>query len=198
VEAHRNLAKVQDVIVAMRRTCRATILAALLLAACTGSSSTLITASRSASAPPEISQRAAFALARARFVGKIRAPQPAGDDIHLFKPILLAAYDKACPQVLDVQSEIRHTQEGATVIVVSCGHRATRAVRVVYTGATIPDLVGSQAHGLLELGAMLRLRFRERTRLAGKGEHPDSIVAEHPAPGVVVPFGSRVTVVVAS
>jgi hypothetical protein len=113
----------------------------------------------------------------------------------LFKPILIAAYDKACGDVLNVQSEIRHTRKGTTEVVVSCDGQAMRAVRVIYTGVTVPKLVGFSGHGLEALAAMLGLRIHVTSRLAQPREQQGIVISQHPSAGVVVPSGTRITAI---
>jgi hypothetical protein len=143
------------------------------------------------------SPRKVFDPRIARVVGSIRAPLPAGDDITLFRPIILAAYAKICSDTLDVDSEIRH--EGSrTFVVVRCDIERSRAVRVIYTGVTVPKLVGSLAGQAPTLMAMLRLELASADRRARSRYDPGTIVRQEPLPGTVVPFGTVVRVVVAA
>jgi hypothetical protein len=143
------------------------------------------------------SPRKVFDPEHARVVGSIRAPLPAGDNLELFRPIILAASAKICSDTLDVESEIRH--EGSrTFVVVRCDIERTRAVRVTYTGATVPKLVGSLAGQAPTLMAMLRLRVASTDRRARPRYDPGTIVRQAPLPGTVVPFGTVIRVVVAA
>jgi PASTA domain len=139
----------------------------------------------------------AFDPRDAPVVGAVRVPRPAGDDVDLFNTILLAAYEKACSNVLKVEAQMRETAEG-TVVVVRCDDGPTRAVRVIYTGVTVPDLVGSNPHGVEALTAMLGLRLTETDRAARPGESLGTVVGQDPPTGVVVPAGTDITVTFAS
>jgi len=176
----------------------AVAIALALLPACTTKSDSpavQTTASASISAGAR-SARAQFSPKRAQIVGSIKVAQPPADDIRLFQPIILDAYRVACRRVLDVESQIRYTQS-KMFVVVSCDGHPTRAVRVVYTGATVPNLIGSEDHGLATLGAMLDLHITESRRPARSGDTTNTIVAQHPDAGVVVPFGTTMRVIVA-
>jgi hypothetical protein len=96
-----------------------------------------------------------------------------------------------------VQSQLRYTKKGMFVVV-RCGDAPARAVRVVYTGVTVPNLVGADDHSLSTLTAMLGLNINELSRRAQADEEPNTIVEQHPAAGTVVPFGTTMTVVIAS
>jgi hypothetical protein len=132
-------------------------------------------------------------------VGTIREVKPPADDIRLFQPIILDAYEIACPgaDVLNIQSQLRFTKS-KIFVVVRCGQRRTRAVRVVYTGVSVPNLIGSDAHSLSTLAAMLVLDLSESNRPARTGEEPNTIVRQNPPPGSNVPFGTTLRVLVAN
>jgi hypothetical protein len=152
------------------------------------------TAASTSARPP--SARAQFSPRNAQIVGSIKAVEPPADDIRLFQPIILDAYRVACREVLDVESQIRYTKS-KMFVVVSCDGHPTRAVRVVYTGATVPNLIGSEDHALATLGAMLDLHITESSRPARSGDTTNTIVTQHPDAGVVVPFGTTMRVIVA-
>jgi len=184
--------------------------AVVLLTLVVGCTQATTSSSPSPSTPPEfgqplpslsthhhVSDRVLFSPRRAKLVRTVRAPEPPGDNVEAFKPIMLDAYKIACPDVLSVQSEIR-TLGSKRFVVVRCGNRPTRSVRVIYTGVTIPALVGEDAHSLDELGAMLGIDIHESTRPVRHGEESNTVVAQDPPPGSVVPFGSTLTVVVAN
>jgi PASTA domain-containing protein len=181
---------------------RIRVFAVVLLALAVGCTQATPTSSPSASASVasehhDVSDRILFSPKRAKLVGTVRAPEPPGDNVEAFKPIMLDFYKIACPDVLSVQSEIR-SEGSKEFIVVRCGHRPTRSVRVIYTGVTIPDLVGGSAHDLIDVGAMLGIHIHESTRPVRHGEESNTVVAQDPPGGSVVPFGSTMTVVVAN
>jgi hypothetical protein len=181
-----------------RRLASVAVFLALIPACTTKSNPTAIptTIEASASTRPQ-SAIAQFSPRNAQIVGSIRAAEPPADDIRLFQPIILDAYRVACRDLLDVESQIRYTKS-KMFVVVSCDGHPTRAVRVVYTGVTVPNLIGSEDHALAELGAMLDLHINESRRPAGSGETSGTIVAQHPEAGVVVPFGTTMSVIVAN
>jgi hypothetical protein len=173
------------------------IVIALLCVGCTSSSIVTVTSTAAAISPnPAVSNRVLFSPKHARVVGVVRAAEPPADDIRLSTPIILDACKIACPDVLAVSSEIR-TLGSKTLVVVRCGHGPARAVRLINTGVTVPDLVGDSAHGLEDVGAFLRLDIDTSTRPA-PGEESNTVVAQEPPGGAVVPFGSTLTVVVAN
>jgi hypothetical protein len=113
---------------------------------------------------------------------------------------MLAAYRKACSEVVNVQSQFR-SRKSQEFLVVRCGefrpHGPTRAIRVVYTGETVPRLIGGDDHGLRDLGAMLDLRISERFGHAPNTVDDGTVLSQRPAPGTVVPAQTRVRVLVA-
>lgn len=141
------------------------------------------------------SARSQFALKNAENVGVIRVVEPSGgDNVEALRPVFLAAYKKACHDVSSVESQFR-SNRSSTFIVVRCdGTAQTRAVRVIYTGVSVPDLVGDSAHGLNELGALLKLHIVATTRHVPAVTN--KIVSQYPAPGTIVPLGSRLYVTV--
>jgi hypothetical protein len=182
----------------LRRLAPVAIALALLPACTTKSNPPAVptTIEAGTSARPQ-SPRAQFSPRNAQIVGSINAAEPPADDIRLFEPIILDAYRVACRDVLDVESQIRYTKS-KMFVVVSCDGHPTRAVRVVYTGVTVPNLIGSEDRALAGLGAMLDLHITESSRPARSSETTDTIVAQHPDGGVVVPFGTTMNVTVAS
>lgn len=126
----------------------------------------------------------------------MRGPRPSGDDIRLYRPLILAAYDEACSDVLEVQAEIRYDDRGP-VIVVRCDDRRTRKVRVMYTGVTVPTMVGSLAGQAPTLMAMLGLQFDVTQRRTEGGPSPGTVVDQRPRAGRVVPDDTTIHLVVA-
>jgi PASTA domain len=184
----------------MRVAAKAWSAAALIfVASCTSHPSAVapVTATSSSPAAQRVGTRAEFSPSKARLVGTIHEAKPPADDITLFQPIILDAYKVACPNVLDVQSQLRYTKKGMFVVV-RCGDAPARAVRVVYTGVTVPNLVGADDDSFSTLAAMLGLNINELSRRAQADEEPNTIVEQHPAAGTVVPFGTTMTVVIAS
>jgi hypothetical protein len=153
-------------------------------------------ATQPAVAAPHLSLRAEFDPENALPAGVVRGPRPSGDDIGLYRPLILAAYDEACADVLNVQAEIRYDGR-APVIVVRCDNHRTRKVRLVYTGITVPAMVGSLAGQAPTLMAMLGLRFDETQRRIEGGPSPGTVVDQRPRAGTVVPDGTTVHLVVA-
>jgi PASTA domain len=178
-----------------------TLVAATLLLpiGCTAASTASLASAPSAHptiAEPHLSLRAEFDPQRAQPVGVVRGPRPSGDDIRLYRPLILAAYDQACTDVLDVQAEIRY--EGrAPVIDVRCDDHRTRKVRVVYTGVTVPTMVGSLAGQAPTPMAMLGLRFDVIQRRTEGGPSPGTVVDQRPRAGTVVPDGATIHLVIA-
>ncbi len=111
--------------------------------------------------------------------------------------MILAAYERACRNVLSVKSELRYTHAGMFVVV-RCGTQPTQAVKVVYTGVTVPSLVGLPPYALSSMGAMLDLRIVVSSRRARPRETAETIVAQHPSAGQVVPLGTTMAVIVAN
>jgi len=181
-----------------------TVLALLLLlaAACTGSQPAP-THAAPASTPSTPSMTIAtdpFSPRNAHFVGTIRAPEPPANDTDLFKAILLSAYETACRSVLNVQAQIRGSSSPRSIlVVVRCDGSRTRSVRVVYTGVTVPDLIGQQpGMNFLSIGNLLGLKVRLVRRPARSGERSGTIVSQTPPAGKVVPFGTMLTAVLAA
>ncbi len=83
------------------------------------------------------------------------------------------------------------------VVLVRCGARGTKAVRGVWTGVTVPDLVGEQVHSWNELGAASDLHYDVSCRHTAGTEDNTTVLRQHPTGGRVVPTGSTVKVVVA-
>jgi hypothetical protein len=137
-----------------------------------------------------------FSPRGAKVVGTIRAPQPPGDGTANFKQIDLDAYRIACSDVGSVESEIR-TQGHRRYVVVRCDSERPRAVRLIYTGVTVPNLVGRYEYSLDELGSMLGLNIQSSSRPRRPGEKRYMVVAQNPPGGSVVPFGTTLEVVFA-
>jgi hypothetical protein len=135
-----------------------------------------------------------------RVVGSIRAPEPPADNVLRFKPILLAAYKKACSDVVNVQGAFRSLGPRKRLVLVRCADDRIRAVRLVFTGVVVPNLrVVLRSAGMEEpqsVLAMLGLRWNIMRR-AARGDPPGTLIEQEPAPGVVVPFGTTIHVVVA-
>lgn len=185
----------------IRPIARTLLVAALLLpiGGCTVTRTTSTPSAPSAHptvGAPHLSLRAEFDPRKAQPAGVVRGPRPSGDDIRLYRPLILAAYDRACADVLNVQAEIRY-DSGAPVIVVRCDDHRTRKVRVVYTGVIVPTMVGSLAGQAPTLMAMLGLRFDVTQRRTEGGPSPGTVVDQRPQAGTVVPEGTRIHLVVA-
>jgi hypothetical protein len=137
--------------------------------------------------------------AGARVVGTIRATLPADDNVIEYRSILLAAYRKACPDVTSVSAQLRPLHPPKSeLILVQCGNpgSATRvAVRVVYTGVRVPDMLGPtipELQGVTNrIGLRLAIRYIKRNAEA-------RVIREEPRPGTVVAFGTTVRIVIAS
>jgi hypothetical protein len=176
----------------------------LALAACTSSTTASIKSSAPTGSP---SSRAVAVAARrpwpqhAPVVGTITALEPPADNVLLFKPILLAAYKKACSDVVSVESAIRALGPRSRLILVRCQDEPIRAVRLVFTGVIVPNLhavlgnvgMAPEPQSLL---AMLGLHWHI-TRRSAAGQEPGTLVEQEPAPGVAVPFGTTIRVVIA-
>lgn len=134
-----------------------------------------------------------------RVVGTIRAVLPAQDNVIQYKSILLAAYRKACPDVTAVSAEFRPLHwPRSELIVVQCGSpgSASRvAVRVVFTGVRVPDMLGLTFPDMQ--GATSRIGLRLRVRHIVRNAEA-RVIRQNPRPGTVVSFGTTVTIVVAS
>ena len=137
---------------------------------------------------------------RAPVIATIEAPKPPADDVHVYKPILLAAYRKACSDVVKVESAIRDFRPRSELLLIHCGEAPVRAVRLVFTGVVVPNLRSVlQQPGMEEprrLLGMLGLRWRI-TRRSAPGREAGNLVTQEPSPGQVVPFGTVVHVLIA-
>ena len=124
------------------------------------------------------------------------ATLPGADDIELYKPILLAAYRKACRDVSHVSSVIQFRPGHKARIYVSC--RVARApapvVLVTFTRVHTPDMLGDVYPQPQAITAMdgLRLRLIVHT---GTGIGEARFVRQTPKPGTPVRFGTTVRVV---
>jgi hypothetical protein len=133
-------------------------------------------------------------------VATIKGPEPPADDIRLFRPYLLAAYAKVCPIVTEVKSAIRALGVHSRLIMVRCGDEGVRGVRLVFTGVRMPDLSKLLLPAMQEPQAalaMLGLRWHITTRPAVSDAERYQVVEQRPAAGEIVPFGTRVEVVIA-
>lgn len=143
------------------------------------------------------------AVTRAGFGGTIRVVLPPADDVTRFKPILRAAYSKACPDASTVQAVFRrhHARrpdgEQSQLIEIRCGAGRAR-VRVIYTGVTVPNLVGSLAHQASAVISMLGLRLKIVTRAAKPSQLGGHVIRQHPTAGSVVRFGTTLVLVEAA
>jgi hypothetical protein len=134
----------------------------------------------------------------ARRVGTVRAVLPADDNVIEYQRILLAAHRKACPDATTVSAQFRPLHwPRSELIIVRCGgpDSAPRvAVRVVYTGVRVPDMLGPmfpQMQGVtIRIGLRLATRYVRRDAAA-------RVIRQEPRPGTVVPFGTTVRIVVA-
>jgi PASTA domain len=188
----------------VRRAAHALVLAlpGLLLVACT-SSQVDRADQRLRDSPPSSPSTAVSAAhvwpKHAPVVGAVRAPEPPADDIRLFEPMLLAAYRQACSNVVSVESEIRALGPRSRMIFVRCSGQRIKAVRLVFTGVVVPRLGGQQLamQEPQSLLAMLGLHWQITQRRARDSEESNTVVEQHPAPGLVVPFGTTVRVVIA-
>lgn len=146
--------------------------------------------------PARITRR--WPAAGARVVGRLRAVLPADDNVVEYQRILLAAYRKACPDVMSVSAQFRPLHSPRSeLIIVQCGSPGSAprvAVRVVYTGVRVPDMLGPtfpQMQGVtIRIGLRLAIRYVRRDAEA-------RVIRQVPSPGTVVPFGTTVRIVVA-
>jgi hypothetical protein len=138
-----------------------------------------------------------------RVIGTIRAVRPAVDSIVQFRAILVRVYAKACPRVRGARAVFRpydvHGRDGfeSQLVDVHCGIGQARTVRLIYIGVTVPALVGSLAHQTPTIAALLGLRLKLITRAAGSA-NAGHVIAQHPAPGSIVRFGSTLVVAAAA
>jgi hypothetical protein len=175
----------------------------MAFAACTSTApSHPVGSSRSDHSPTRAAVRASEATwpQHPRVVGTIRAPEPPADNVVRFKPILLAAYKKACSDVVNVQGAFRSLGPRKRLVLVRCADDRVRALRLVFTGVVVPNLKAGGQLAMEEpqtLLAMLGLRWHITQRPATRRERSNRVVEQEPAPGVVVPFGTTIHVVVA-
>jgi hypothetical protein len=173
----------------MRRL-SATLFAMLLLAALSASSESHATA--------------VLSITRTGAVETITAVLPAADDVGRFKPILLAADAKTCPEVTSGRLAVfrRHhvsRPDGGQSQLIDIGCATGRArVRVIYAAVTVPNLVGSLAHQARDVTSMLGLRLKIITKLAESGQLGGHVLGQRPAPGSVVRFGTTLVLVAAA
>jgi hypothetical protein len=185
-----------------RGVSRLVAVGSLVLAACTSTVRPPVTSSSPfVSRSPTEPSAAAFKWPRqARVVAMVHAPKPPADDVRLYKPILLAAYRKACSNVVNVESAFRDFRPRSQLILIRCGDTPIRAVRLVFTGVVVPNLRPVlQQPGVEEpqsVLAMLGLRWHITLRSV-PGRRPGSLVTQKPSPGLVVPFGTVVHAIVA-
>jgi hypothetical protein len=113
--------------------------------------------------------------------------------------MLLAAYRQACSDVVSVESAIRALGPRSRMILVRCSAQRIKAVRLVFTGVVVPRLGGQQLamQEPQSLLAMLGLHWHITQRPARDTEKSNTVVEQHPAPGLVVPFGTTVRAVIA-
>lgn len=177
----------------MRKHCAwfAILVLAVLSVGCQATSSTAVKPGAT------ISNR----LRHPRVIATITAVLPAADSVVAFRPVLLAVYASACSDVTDVWAVPRRFDVSrpfaarSQLIDVRCGAASVVAVRVKYTGVVVPDLtVPNEPHPTWNL-ARIGLRHRIVVRRATPGEY-GHIVAQHPAPGSVVSFGTTILLVV--
>ena len=126
---------------------------------------------------------------------------PAADSVLELRTTVLAAYATACPDVTRAQAMFRGHSQGdrfgprTGLIDVRCGEARAVAVRIVYTGVTVPDIAGSLTHQALDLACMLGLSTRIVKHAAEAGELSGHVLAQRPAAGAVVPFGTTLLLV---
>jgi hypothetical protein len=146
--------------------------------------------------PAGITRR--WPAAGARVVGTVRAVLPADDNVIDSTRVLLAAYRRACPNVMSVSAQLRALHwPRSELIIVQCGSPGSAprvAVRVVYTAVHVPDMLGPtfpQLQGVTNrIGLGLAISYVRRS-----GE--SRVIRQEPRPGTIVLFGTVVRIVVA-
>jgi hypothetical protein len=126
---------------------------------------------------------------------------PATDSLIAFKPVWLAVYSAACLDVTDVQAiprrfHVPHVFGPQRQLVdVRCDGATAVAVEVRYSGVVVPELSApNQPHPTWNL-TRIGLRHRIVVRQAVPAEY-GRVIAQRPAPGSVVPFGTTITLVI--
>lgn len=167
--------------------------ASALIAGCTQSPLSEHSAPHASSSTSTSTAGVSMNVGDAQLTGTMHVAEPPADDRTLFLPIVRAGRMATCPnQTGPAQTGTRHH---TLYVVVDCGDRGVRAVKVVYTSTTVPHLIGTDAHGPLALGGLLQLHFEERY-VQRNGPQSNVVLRQQPAAGNVVPRGSTVSVVV--